>query len=131
MVSLTWRAFTSCLICIMATPSEEISSHPEFRKGTSVAGSLRVAFRILVVSALILLALEFLLFLAHKRHGYFGFDGWFGSYAILGLGGCLALMFIARIVGAILVRSDEKNDPETIETWEVKDDPDQAEAAAP
>ncbi len=114
----------------MATPSEDVSSHPEFRKGTSVAGSLRVTFRILAVSALVLLALEFVLFLAHKRHGYFGFDGWFGSYAILGLGGCLALMLLARVIGAILVRSDEKNDPETGETWEAKDESDQAEISA-
>jgi len=40
------------------------------------------------------------------RHAYFGVDGWFGFYALLGLLGCSAMILFAKGFG-FLVKRDE------------------------
>jgi len=41
------------------------------------------------------------------RHSYFGVDGWFGAYAMIGLLGCSAMILFAKGPFALLVKRDE------------------------
>ncbi len=37
-----------------------------------------------------------------RRHAYFGFDGFFGFYALLGFISCAVLILLSKLVGLIL-----------------------------
>ncbi|MGD8984137.1 MAG: hypothetical protein PVH99_10685 [Desulfobacteraceae bacterium] len=37
-----------------------------------------------------------------RRHAYFGFDGFFGFYALLGFVSCAALILFSKLVGLVL-----------------------------
>lgn len=43
-------------------------------------------------------------------HGYFGADGWFGFAALFGFFSCVAMVLIARLVGALFKRPDNYYD---------------------
>lgn len=40
------------------------------------------------------------------RHPYFGIDGIFGFYALLGFGGCTVMIILAKALGMLVKRSE-------------------------
>ena len=44
------------------------------------------------------------------RHPHFGFDGFFGFYAILGFVACAALILIAKGIGFVLKKGEDYYD---------------------
>jgi hypothetical protein len=53
------------------------------------------------------LALTVLVQLSIKVKGYFGVDDWFGFGAVYGFGSCLAMVLVAKGLGAILKRGED------------------------
>ena len=42
--------------------------------------------------------------------GYFGVDGWFGFGAVFGLGSCVAMVLVAKLLGALLKKPEDYYD---------------------
>ncbi|MFW6093918.1 MAG: hypothetical protein ACODAC_08095 [Pseudomonadota bacterium] len=58
----------------------------------------------------VVLALTVLAQLVFEIEGYFGIDGWFGFAAAFGFFSCVAMVLVAKALGAVLKRSDEYYD---------------------
>lgn len=56
------------------------------------------------------LALSLLLELAVEKHPYYGIDGSFGFAAWFGLGACLVLVPVAKLIGILLKRPEAHYD---------------------
>ena len=57
-----------------------------------------------------ILALTVLAQLGIKVKGYFGIDGWFGFGAIFGFASCVAMVLVAKALGAVLKRPEDYYD---------------------
>ena len=67
--------------------------------------------RALWIGFAVVLALTVLAGLLVEAHGYFGLDGTFGFNAWYGLGTCVAMIVLAKGLGALLKRPDDYYDP--------------------
>jgi len=56
------------------------------------------------------LAITVLAQLGIKVKGYFGIDGWFGFGAAFGFISCVAMVFVAKALGALLKRPEDYYD---------------------
>lgn len=64
------------------------------------------SFRILLAAAAVLLLLEVPLHFGDARHGYFGIDGWFGFYALLGLAASALVLLAAKALAGLVTRDE-------------------------
>jgi len=83
--------------------TDDSSPSPD-RSGSAFAGR---APRALVIACAALLLLEIPLLLTHSRHGYFGADGWFGFYALVGMAGAALLVLLAMGLARLVRRGDD------------------------
>lgn len=67
----------------------------------------RGTIRRLKMASAAALALVVLAELVVERHPYFEVDRLFGFYAWFGLGACVAMVLVARLIGRILKRRDD------------------------
>ncbi|MFN3232361.1 MAG: hypothetical protein ACE363_09410 [Alphaproteobacteria bacterium] len=66
-------------------------------------GTIKVLWIIFVVILAATVAAQFLF----KVKGYFGVDGWFGFGAAYGFLACLAMVLVAKGLGAVLKRNED------------------------
>ena len=66
------------------------------------ASTIRLLWRVSIV----ILALTVLAQLVIKVKGYFGIDAWFGFAAAYGFLACLAMVLVAKVLGALLKRDE-------------------------
>ncbi|MEM7209709.1 MAG: hypothetical protein AAF434_17955 [Pseudomonadota bacterium] len=55
----------------------------------------------------VVLAITVLLQFVFKVKGYFGVDSWFGFGAVYGFGCCVAMVLVAKALGAVLKRGED------------------------
>ena len=76
----------------------------------------KVLVALLALLALLLI-IEIPLLITHTRHGYFGVDGWFAFFAVLGIIASVGLIFLGRLLDPILrwgSNEGETNDNEPL-----------------
>ncbi|MEP6389203.1 MAG: hypothetical protein ABJ056_04680 [Halioglobus sp.] len=66
--------------------------------------------RLLWIGFSVVLSITVLLQLLIKVKGYFGVDGWFGFGAVFGFACCVAMVLVAKILGAVLKRPEDYYD---------------------
>jgi hypothetical protein len=66
-------------------------------------GSIRLLWRIFIAVLLVIVAVQFL----SGTDGHFGIDGWFGFGAAYGFLSCLAMVLVAKGLGAFLKRPED------------------------
>lgn len=85
--------------------------------------SRKLLWRLLIGACVVSVLLELtVVFSDHPRHGYFGIDGWFSFYAVLGFVACTLMILAAKGMGSFLKKktdyyeeSEEETYPEDID----------------
>ncbi|MEM8953529.1 MAG: hypothetical protein AAGD22_05200 [Verrucomicrobiota bacterium] len=80
-------------------------------------GVRRGLWRALCLACLVALVGEFFV----KRKGHFGIDGMFGFFALLGFVTCVVAIFLVKVLGVWLRRSEDYYGPEDAEDMKPED----------
>ncbi len=69
--------------------------------------SRKLLWRLLIGASIVSVLLELTMVFGHGRHDYFGIDGWFSFYAVLGFVACTLMILGAKACGALLKRPED------------------------
>tara|TARA_R110002096_G_scaffold27831_7_gene84630 strand:+ start:1829 stop:2140 length:312 start_codon:yes stop_codon:yes gene_type:complete len=69
--------------------------------------SRKLLWRLLIGASVVSVLLELTLVFGHGRHDYFGIDGMFGFYALLGFVACTLMILAAKLCGFVLKKPED------------------------